>query len=489
MSDTELSQQLIQRLAAALAAGGFDPGGAQGGPSAPAQVWAAIERRLAGDPLASAALLLFASDPASADLQGRLAQALARHIPGEELRALLAALQGGGEPAVRSRILADEDGLVQGSGHRVLAPSGPVDLETRAGKGGRIIDSPIVVAGAGAPTPPGPAPTPRREPLPASLSADGVHFSYGHALVIGVGQYRDPRIPSVATTANDARALAALLRDPQRAGYPDAQVRVLIDARATRANILDALEELAQRAAGGTALICFAGHGETVGGSYALLPHDAEVGRLTATGIDAALFHQPVAKVRERARRLVVLLNCCHAGGVGDAVLDAAAGNLSGAAPPPEFYRPLAQGSGQAVISSSRPSQKSGAVSRRSPQHTTFGAHLLDALGGAAPGAGPAVGVFELFAHLRAAVPADARHIWYGGAPLAQEPLFYASQLDDNLPVALRPAAAGATLGVDEALVSRLVALELQIEGLGEAAPAELFAERDGLVVDLERIG
>jgi len=45
-------------------------------------------------------------------------------------------------------------------------------------------------------------------------------------------------------------------------------VQVLTDARATRANVVTALEELAQRADGGTALICFAGHGEPVGADY-----------------------------------------------------------------------------------------------------------------------------------------------------------------------------------------------------------------------------
>ena len=45
---------------------------------------------------------------------------------------------------------------------------------------------------------------------------------------------------------------------------------VLLDATATKARILAELEALAQHLAGapgGTALICFAGHGEPVAGS------------------------------------------------------------------------------------------------------------------------------------------------------------------------------------------------------------------------------
>ena len=343
-----------------------------------------------------------------------------------------------------------------------------------------------------APSASAPQPTPPpedRAPLPATLSADGVHFSYGHALIIGVGAYQHPSLRAVGTVTNDARALAALLRDPQRAAYPDDQVTVLRDTTATKARILAELEALAQRLAGapgGTALICFAGHGEPVAGSYALLPYDADPQQLAATAITAEAFHRAIATIRTHAKRLVVLLNCCHAGGVGDEVLEAGTESLADAAPPPEFYRPLAVGSGQVVISSSRPEQKSGARSQHRSQHTTFGAHLLSALEGAASGQGPGIGVFELFTHLRASVPADARSIVYRNAPLVQEPLFYASQLDDNVAVALRPAVAPGTLGTDDDLAARLVALELQVEAQGDAVSAALLRERDTL---LDRIG
>ncbi|MFV9504208.1 MAG: caspase family protein [Oscillochloridaceae bacterium umkhey_bin13] len=464
------SQPLVTQLAAALA---------RSQPSAN-QLLTTLEQRLVDDRLAAATLLLFANDPASTDLQSRLAHALEQHLSPADVQTMLASLAGDG-PSVRSHISAAEDALIQSSGHKVLAPPGSVDLETRAGPRGRIIDSPITIVGSGVPTRSKPSPSPR-PPLPATLSTDGVHFSYGHALIIGVGQYRDPAIPRVATTANDARAIGELLRDPQLAAYPASQVRVLLDAQATRTAILDALDELAQRAAGGTALIFFAGHGELSGDEYVLLPFDAELGRLAATGINAARFHHGVAQVRAQAKRLLVLLNCCHAGGVGDAVLDADSGTLQGASPPPAFYRPLAVGSGQVVIASSRPTQKSGAISRQHPQHTPFGAQLLAALRGSAPGSGPAIGVFELFAALRTSVPADAQHIFYRGAPLRQEPLFYASQLDDNLAVALRPNGQGGTLGADPALVERLVALELQIEGQDVTASSALLTERDGLL-------
>ncbi|MBP1468832.1 caspase family protein, partial [Candidatus Chloroploca sp. M-50] len=331
------------------------------------------------------------------------------------------------------------------------------------------------------------AAAPSRQITDPTLSADGVHFSFGHALLIGVGRYATAglTVPR-GTTANDMRVLGEVLVDPLTAAYPAAQVRVLLDAQATRAAILAALDDLAERAVG-TVFVAFAGHGVQYGTQFALLPYDADRQDLAATSLDATCVQQALAKVRQRAQRLVVVLNCCHAGGIGDAVLSGDAAALLGAAPPADFYRPLGTGSGQVVISSARPDQQAGAVAASDPQHTPFGLHLLAALRGRAGGSGPAVGVFDLFAYLRATVPAEARHIVTGGHPLVQEPLFYASRLDANLPVALRPAqAAPGTLGAGhEGLAEQLVAIELYLEAAGAAATPAMLARRDELLVAL----
>lgn len=106
---TDLSYLLVRRLAAAISAGAIDPTGDRPNSSSPAQVWTAIERRLDADRLAAATLLLFASAPGSADMQGRLAQVLAQYLPAEELRAHLAAFDDDEAPAVRAHISADEE--------------------------------------------------------------------------------------------------------------------------------------------------------------------------------------------------------------------------------------------------------------------------------------------------------------------------------------------------------------------------------------------
>lgn len=233
-----------------------------------------------------------------------------------------------------------------------------------------------------------------------------------------------------------------------------------------------------------TAVLFFAGHGKQHESGYALLPHDYHSANLAGSAISVALFHAQIASIRQYAQKLIVLLNCCPAGGVGGGVLSADAA-AAGESPPPAFYRPLAAGSSQVVISSSRPEQQSGARSATNPRHSTFGAQLLAALAGEAPGAGPGIGVFELFTALRQRVPLEAAQIAVGGAPLRQEPLFYASQLDDDIAVALRPLGDGATLGGGAADVRRLVALELQIEAAGRAALPALRAACDALLRSL----
>src|SRR5262245_38986772 len=87
-------------------------------------------------------------------------------------------------------------------------------------------------------------------------------FTAGHALLIGVGQYQlEPHL-SVPVTAADARALEPVLRNDQYCGYPQGQVRLLVDAAASREAILMALDELAQRTSeDATVTIFYSGHG------------------------------------------------------------------------------------------------------------------------------------------------------------------------------------------------------------------------------------
>jgi hypothetical protein len=115
-----------------------------------------------------------------------------------------------------------------------------------------------------------------------------------------------------------------------------------------------------------------------------------------------------------------------------------------------------------------------------------FGAQLISGLGGAARGSGPFVILFELFRHLAATIPGDARQIIdpNTGQPLVQHPLIYAHQLDSGFAVTLRPQAqrSGVLAPLDDA-VQQLIAVERRLAAYPreDAAPAELVAARDRL--------
>lgn len=78
------------------------------------------------------------------------------------------------------------------------------------------------------------------------------------ALIIGINDYKDSKIPDLETAVNDARAMAELLRG--RYGF---QVALLLDRKATKEAIYDALRELAlSTEPDDSVLIYYAGHGD-----------------------------------------------------------------------------------------------------------------------------------------------------------------------------------------------------------------------------------
>src|SRR5512146_73357 len=80
-----------------------------------------------------------------------------------------------------------------------------------------------------------------------------------HALTIGISQYR--YITSLPAT-QDALDVASVLRDGSLGGYPEENVRSLLDGDATKAAILTELERLAQRTNDrSTVFVYFSGHG------------------------------------------------------------------------------------------------------------------------------------------------------------------------------------------------------------------------------------
>lgn len=141
------------------------------------------------------------------------------------------------------------------------------------------------------------------------------------------------------------------------------------------------------------------------------------------------------------------------------------------------------------VISSSKSGQKSGARSTTDQDLTVFGAQLIAALEGGAPGESPGIGILDLFAYLSGHVPVDAKKLNYQGQPLAQNPLLYANQVDQNFAIALRPNTHGGTLDADiAALIAELAEIEVQLAEYDDEsnAPVQLVERRDTILQKLE---
>ena len=264
--------------------------------------------------------------------------------------------------------------------------------------------------------------------LPRAAKATGI-FATGHALVIGVANYRNaPPLPDAVL--NDARDVAAILKSNVYCGYDASNVHLLLDGDATLDRIKAALASVA-RSSGpdDTVVIFFSGHGARLGDpadpESALLPVECDARTLDTTSLSEPEFS--AALQRFAAQRLLVLIDACHSAGAGSfkavRVEEPPALGFS-----EKSLDRLAQGTGRVLIASSRASEESLVFSNA--RNSVFTSHFLDALRGQARTKGDGViRVFDIFNHVSEMVKRQV--------PGQQHPVFKASDLEDNFPVAL----------------------------------------------------
>jgi hypothetical protein len=264
----------------------------------------------------------------------------------------------------------------------------------------------------------------------APLEQRMVTLPDAHALSIGISQYRHLReLPAT----QDALDVASVLRDGALCGYPDANVRLLLDGAATKAAILAELDGLAARTTEhSTVFLYFSGHGGRAAGASAgtsgetcfLMPVDGRSGSEQALRDTAISGDELSARLQQiSAARLTVVLDCCRASGVAeprDIELDGLAPQLTGS-----ILAPLAHGRGRAVLAASRSDGYAYVVP--GARNGVFTGHLLDGLRGAAVGTGGVIRICDLFHHVQQRVSAEHAH---------QRPVFKAD-LEENYPIAL----------------------------------------------------
>jgi hypothetical protein len=220
-------------------------------------------------------------------------------------------------------------------------------------------------------------------------------FDQGHALVVGAGG-------DLPGTVDDAQALADILIDPGRCAYPEGQVTIRTAKAATREAILACLDTLAEARADSTVVVYFSGHGYRVssamGTAYYLLPYGYALDNLVETCITGAEFTDKLRAIR--ARKLLVLLDCCRAGGIGQ---PKSPGLSFAKSPlPPEAESILSAGRGRVIVASSREDE----LSYAGQPHSAFTVALLESLSGSNVDQKDGyVRVSDLVLHAREVVP------------------------------------------------------------------------------------
>ncbi|NES22333.1 MAG: hypothetical protein F6K41_26280 [Symploca sp. SIO3E6] len=243
-------------------------------------------------------------------------------------------------------------------------------------------------------------------------------LSHNYALLIGVGESAYPQW-SLPVTVKDTLALKSLLTDSNLCGYSDDEqhLRLLNNAIATKESILSNLNWLQQQAAAdseATVLVYYSGHGwlDYDTGKYYLIPHDIKPHKMSNSALAADIFTEALRQIP--AKRLLVIIDSCHAAGMataknGQADLDLP-DNFLPTALPKDLIDKLKQGTGRAVFTSSTGQQQSWVRPDDTMSIYTF--HFLEALQGAGNQPGDqVVMVSHLMNYVGKTVPDSAKQL------------------------------------------------------------------------------
>ena len=208
------------------------------------------------------------------------------------------------------------------------------------------------------------------------------------AVVVGISKYKDSRIAGLRYAAADAQSFHDWLVSRPEGGYAPSRVRLLLDSGATAQSIRNALFNwLKQALEEDMVTIYFAGHGSPESmdspNNLFLLPFDANYDDIATTGfpmwdIETAL------KRFIKAKKVVVIADACHSGGVGQSFDIARRGNRGLEINPiSSGLQNLSKvGDGVAVISASDDKQLSQESQSWGGGHGVFTYFLLKGLKG-----------------------------------------------------------------------------------------------------------
>jgi WD40 repeat protein len=135
-----------------------------------------------------------------------------------------------------------------------------------------------------------------------------------YVLAIGVSKYEDKNL-TLQYAAKDAKDFAESLLKQKGGLYRDVVVKMVIDEKATRDEIIDGFDWiLKETTSKDVAIIFLAGHGvNDSGGVYYYLPVNTDLEKLRRTGV---LFTEMKNTVVSLAGKTILFIDTCHAGNV-----------------------------------------------------------------------------------------------------------------------------------------------------------------------------
>jgi uncharacterized caspase-like protein len=218
-------------------------------------------------------------------------------------------------------------------------------------------------------------------------------------LSIGVSEYKEPDIGLRFADADARAVLSVLGAQEQGPIYSETKSLLLTNEQVTRASIFSGIERfLGQAGPDDVAAIFIAGHGvqDRATGSYYFLPHPATAENLLTEGLRMSDFDEMLRVLRRNVRRVVVMLDTCHAGALrlpSRAVLSA-----------DDLATQVSVAEGLFLLAAAKPGEES--KEKADLGHGAFTYALLEGLRGAADGDGDGLmSVSDLFGYVARHVP------------------------------------------------------------------------------------
>ena len=137
--------------------------------------------------------------------------------------------------------------------------------------------------------------------------------SQGRLLVLGTGidKYRSSEINLDFATV-DVKAIVKYLNLGSKGIHKETLPNVIIDAKATKREIMGQLAELEKSSPEDSVILIFAGHGQMEDGEWYFLPHDVDLKQIKKTSISAKEIQD--ALVAAPAKRIFMMFDSCNSG-------------------------------------------------------------------------------------------------------------------------------------------------------------------------------